>query len=492
MIPYIYQVPAHDLLFPTPKSIEEKEGLLKLHLGSAYAIDEKFKTLSPLLESQLGLNEGCEDVLLTVSSVPLPTEAYTLSVNKEQVVAKASDIHGMFNAIQTLRQLYLANDGLIPCCRIEDEPAFPWRGFMLDCSRHFFQVEEIEKLIDVAAMHHLNVFHWHLTDDQGWRFPVDGYPKLETIAGKRIDHSYADGRTYDGFYSKDDIRKIVRFATERMVTVVPEVECPGHASALLAAYPELGCTGGPYHVRDEWGVFPEVMCPGEDKAFTFMETALDSICQLFPGPYVHIGGDECPHLSWKTCPKCRKRMKDEHIANEDELQGWFTAKIAKMVHDRGKQCIGWDEVWEFADKDKLPEDLIIMSWRGAEGGISAARQGHRVIMCPNTEGVYLDYRHTDDPNEMGNIGVSTISQLACFNPCKDEIDSALVLGAQGNLWTEKVSFGREAEYMLYPRLAVLAERLWQPQKPEGLIDKLSWEYKKLDKLDVLCYRGPME
>jgi hexosaminidase len=492
MISYNYQVPAHELLLPSPKSMEESGGLLKLHLGSAYALDESFRPLAPLLESQLGLNEGCEDVLLGRSPEPLPKEAYTLKVTKEQVVAKASDIHGMFNAIQTLRQLYLANDGLIPCCRIEDAPAFPWRGFMLDCSRHFFPVDEIKKLIDVAAMHHLNVFHWHLTDDQGWRFPVQGYPRLEEIAGKRVDHAYTDGRTYGGFYSEADIKDVVQFAEERMVTVVPEIECPGHASALLAAYPELGCSGGPYHVRDQWGIFPEVMCPGEEKVFAFMEAALDSLCRLFPGPYIHIGGDECPHTAWKSCPKCQKRMREEGIANEDELQGWFTTKIAEMVHARGKRCIGWDEVWEFAAKDSLPDDLIIMSWRGAEGGVSAAKQGHQIIMCPNTEGVYLDYRHTNDPNEPGNLGVSTIMQTARFDPIKEGVDRSLVLGGQGNLWTEKVPFGRMAEYLFYPRLAVIAERLWQPQDPAGLPDKLSWEGKKLDKLGVLSYRGPLE
>jgi len=492
MIQYNYQVPAHELLMPSVKSIEETGGLLKLHVGSAYAIDDEFLPLAPHLEAELGLNSGCEDVLLAKSPIQLPLEAYTLRVTKDQVVAKASDIHGMFNAVETLRQLMLANDSLVPCCRIEDEPLFPWRGFMLDTARHFFPIGEIKKLIDAAAMHHMNVFHWHLTDDQGWRFPVDGYPELEEKAGKRTDHAYADGRTYGGFYSKEDIRDVVEFAHSRMMTVVPELECPGHAGALLAAYPNLGCAKGPYHVKDQWGVFPEVLCPGEDAVFTFLDAAISTLCSLFPDPYLHIGGDECPHTAWKTCPKCQERMRQEHLSDEDQLQGWFTTRVAQMVRDHGKRGIGWDEVWEFSDKKSLPQDLVIMSWRGSKGGVEAAKQGHQVIMCPNTEGLYMDYRHTADPNEMGTIGVSTIRQIASFNPVKEGIDPSLVLGAQANLWTEKVENGRQAEYLLFPRLAVLAERLWRGQEPEGLTDKLSWESKKLDKLGILSYRGPLE
>jgi hexosaminidase len=322
---------------------------------------------------------------------------------------------------------------------------------------------------------------------------VDGYPKLEEIASKRTLLNYTDGRTYGGFYSRKDIREVVSYAGQRMVTVVPEMECPGHASALLAAYPEMGCAGGPYHVRDQWGIFPEVMCPGKQKVFDFLAAAIKSLSELFPSPYIHIGGDECPHSAWEQCPDCQKIMKENGFKTSDALQGWFTGKVAALVHQAGKTCIGWDEVFEFARKGDLPDDFIVMSWRGEKGGREALKAGYRVIMSPNTEGLYLDYKHVDAEVEPGNLGVSTIKEIAAYDPVKgmDEQEKQRVLGAQGNLWTEKVTSGRLAEYMLYPRLAVLAERLWSG-KSENLEERLSSEYKKLEKMDIACYRGRIE
>lgn len=491
MIHYHYDIPANEYLMPMPKSIETGEGTLKLHLGSAYCIDDEFKALCPILESQLGLNQGCEDVLLQKSSQAMGEEEYSLKVTTCQVIAKASTLHGMLNAVETLRQLLLAGDGIIPCCRIEDSPLHSWRGFMLDTSRHFFTVHEIEKLIDVGAMHHLNRFHWHLTDDQGWRFPVDGYPLLEEKASKRTLLQYTDGRQYGGFYSKEEIREVVAYAEERMVMVIPEIDVPGHSSALLAAYPSLGCDKSVAHeVRDQWGIFPDTLCLSDDGVYRFLKSAISTLSSLFPSPFIHIGGDECPTKAWETCPSCRKKMEELHLSPSD-YQGWFTKKLCEIVRECGKRCIGWDEILT----DGLPKDCVIMSWRGKDGGIKAAKEGHDVIMCPRDGGLYLDYKANGDDEENGSeLGVSTMAQIASYDPLagmgKEEENR--VLGAQGNLWSEDVHSGREAEYLLYPRLALLAERLWNPVATSTLTDRMEWEYKKLEKADIACYRGRME
>jgi len=492
MISYNYQVTADKLLMPMCKSLEPKEGVFRLHRGNSFSCDPVFQDIQPLVESLLHLNMGGEDILLGTATKGLSSEGYTLKVTKDQIVARAVTSKGMLNAVQTLRQMALANDNIIPCCVIEDEPQYRWRGFMLDCSRHFFNVQEIKKLLDSASLHHLNVFHWHLCDDQGWRFPVEGYPLLEEIASKRKDRDYTDGRIYGGFYSKEDLLEVQRYAHERKMIVVPEIETPGHSSALLAAYPNLGCSGGPYEVKAQWGIFEDVLCPGNDDSLVFLKAAITTLASIFTDDYIHIGGDECPHTRWEQCPKCQKRMQEENIANTAGLQGWFTSKVADMVKLAGKCCIGWDEVLE---APFLPDNLIVMSWRGAKGGFEASSKGKEVIMCPNTEGLYLDYQHTDDPQEPGDLGVATIKETASFSPIKKEMDAQqkkLILGAQGNLWTEKICFGRQAEYMLYPRLAVIAERLWQPQSYESVQARLEWEYKKLEKLDINCYRGKTE
>ncbi|WP_320130346.1 beta-N-acetylhexosaminidase [uncultured Sphaerochaeta sp.] len=480
-----------EFLMPLPLHIQENEGSFRIHNGITISSAPIFRDLAELARLQLTCNLGGEDILFKLSEGFSPEE-YSLKVTRNQIVLSASYIQGAFHGLQTLRQVALANDNIIPCCFIKDKPMYSWRGFMLDCSRHFFSPSFIMKLIDVAALHHLNRFHWHLTDDQGWRFPVAGYPKLESIASKRKEIEYTKEFSYGGFYQKKDIEKIVAYAHRRQMQVIPEIETPGHASALLAAYPNLGCSKGPYEVQNHWGIFKEVMCAGNDEVLSFLDSAIGTLATLFTDPYIHIGGDECPHTTWEQCPACQKRMHDNSLKNENELQAWMITQIAKLVEKHGKRPIGWDEVLDGSENLGLPKNLIVMSWRGVEGGLKASQLGHQIIMSPNTQGCYLDYKHLDSIEEPGNLGVTTVQDTAQFTPCPSQMDiksQAMVLGGQANLWTEKVVFSRQAEYLLFPRLSVMAERLWNPQPIESIENRRSSLEKKLACLDINCYRG---
>lgn len=482
---------ASELLMPLPRHLEEQEGSFRLHKGITISFDPLFAEVIELATEQLACNIGGEDILFK-KVASMEKEAYHLKVGKTQIVVKASDPSGAFCALQTIRQMALANDNIIPCCIIEDEPAFSWRGFMLDTSRHFFSVSFIKKLIDVASLHHLNRFHWHLTDDQGWRIKVEGYDKLETIASKRRLLNYCDGREYGGIYSDEDIIEVQQYAHKRHMLVIPEIETPGHASALLSAYPEFGCTGGPYEVQDRWGIFDEVMCAGNDDLMHFLKVTIAKTAKLFTDPYIHIGGDECPHTAWEDCPKCKDRMDKEGLTSAKQLQSWMTSEICKMVEEEGKRPIGWDEVLEGTEKLGLPSSLIVMSWRGDQGGIEASNLGHDVIMCPNTAGCYFDYQHIASFEEPGNIGVTTIEKTSEFNPIPQGMEKekqSKILGGQGNLWTEKVTSSRLAEYMFFPRLSVMAERLWNPQDFASVEKRRDSLEKKLTALDINLYRG---
>jgi hexosaminidase len=476
-----------------PRTVKDREGFFRFHSGITIAVDTAFGTLDEIAPSLLGIKRGGEDVLIK-KQAGFPQEGYSLSITRTQIVIKASNEEGAFRGFSTLRNLSFTSAHRVPCCFIEDSPSFPWRGFMLDCSRHFFTPTFIKKLIDVASLYHLNRFHWHLSDDQGWRIPLEGWPRLERIAAKRTLLHFTDSRTYGRVYTKEEIQDIQEYAHRRHIIVVPEIETPGHVSSLLSAYPQFGCTGGPYEVQDRWGIFEEVLCVGNDQVLEFLEDAISQIATLFTDPYIHIGGDECPHTAWERCPKCQKRMREEGLTKEKELQSWMTSKICAMVSKAGKRSIGWDEVLEGTESLGLPKDLIVMSWRGVAGGIEASGRGHDVIMCPNTEGCYFDYQHTDDPEEIGNLGVSSIAQVADFSPLADLKDATAqnhVLGGQGNLWTEKVPNGRLAEYLLFPRLMVLAERLWNPQCKGNTMERIPLLYKVCDALSINCYRGPV-
>ncbi|MDR2481273.1 MAG: beta-N-acetylhexosaminidase [Spirochaetaceae bacterium] len=427
----------------------------------------------------------------------MPLEAYRLKIDADGVSIRAATGAGAYHGLQTLRQLILScyDNGVlkIPCGVIEDYPRFPWRGYMLDCSRNFFSTNFIKRMIDALSLHHVNIFHWHLTDDQGWRLPVNGLPKLTETGAFRREYRHED-RLTGGFYTEDDIRDIVTFAAARHIDVVPEIDFPGHASAILAAYPSLGCTGGPYHVEDRFGVFHDVLCAGNDAVFDFAASVFDSVVRLFPSQFVHIGGDEVPSTRWAKCPKCGQRVAKLGLSNHAGLQSWMTSRFASMLKEYGKTVLAWDEVLENTEKFPLPENLIVMSWRGREGGSKAALMGHRVIMTPNNEGCYLDYKNADELEEPGRLSVNTLFQSWSLNLIGQNLNNdaaQFVLGGQGNLWTELIYAGKIAEYMTFPRICALAEAFWSNDKSKNFEEfklRLAVHQARLDKLGILQYR----
>lgn len=458
-----------------------------------------------LTDAPLGFSQAAEP-----ADPALRAEAYLLEIRADGVTITAHTEAGAFYAKQTLRQLAMtsgagapesagrpASGSMLPLIRVEDAPAFRWRGYMIDCCRNFYSASFLKKMIDVAALHKLNRFHWHLTDDQGWRLPVPEFPNLAETAAFRDDHRFTWDPRKGGFYTEEDIAGVVAYAAERHVTVVPEIETPGHTVAVLAAYPELGCTGGPYAVEDRFGIFADVLCAGNDGVLTFFEKVFDTVCSLFPGEYVHIGGDECPRTAWKKCPKCQARMRALGLSEEGELQSWLTVQFARMLEKRGKRPVGWDEVLDGTEKLGLPETLIVQSWRGMEGGDKASRLGHDVVMSPQTAGCYLDAKNFGDELEPGMHRVITTRDSYAFTPVLPEMkaeQAAHVLGGQGNLWTELIYAPRIAEYMLFPRLCALSEALWLSSVEkdfDSFSRRLSIHKQRLDALDVVYYKGKL-
>ncbi|HEY3332330.1 MAG TPA: beta-N-acetylhexosaminidase [Capsulimonadaceae bacterium] len=409
----------------------------------------------------------------------LGDEGYRLNVTAGGICLVGARPAGVFYGIQTLLQLItVGDDGAvsIPCCSIEDSPRFGWRGLMLDVSRHFMPVTFIKKLIDLMAMHKFNSLHLHLTDDQGWRVQIDAYPELASKASVRaetiVGHQNArpegsgvfDGTAHGGCYSKADVRDIVAYAASRHITVVPEIEMPGHAEAVFACYPELSCTGGPFTVSNHWGIHHEAYCAGNDDVFTFLTTVLDEVIELFPSEFIHIGGDECLKDRWKACPKCQERIRTEGLADEHELQSWFVRRIEKFVASRGRRLIGWDEILEGG----LPAGATVMSWRGEEGGVAAAKAGHDVVMTPHGA-TYFDYYQGDREKEPLAIGGSlNLKQVYNYSPIPDALTGTErdhVLGTQGQLWTEYMATPDHVEYMAFPRACALAEVAWGTSNP---------------------------
>jgi hexosaminidase len=487
---------------PAPVSIRYGEGVFQC--AGLPAIDGGgcFSRAADVVTEQLardlgaGVPAGDGKRIVCAKAPDGEAEAYRIRIAPEGISLNAASEKGVYHGLQTLRQWMLseyADGGLsLPCADIEDYPRFPWRGFMLDTSRHFYTVPFIKRLLDALSLHHINVFHWHLTDDQGWRLPVADWPLLTEIGSRRLDHRRR-GAYSEGFYTEDGIREVVAYAAARQIEVVPEVDLPGHASAILAAYPGLGCTGGPYRVEDRFGIFEDALCAGNDGIFALAASVFDTLCGLFPSPYVHIGGDEVLFKRWKACPKCQKRLEETGLKSPRELQSWITVKLARMLEERGKTVIGWDEVLEDTERYKLPQSVVVMSWRGSKGGIEAGRRGHRVIMSPNSEGCYLDYRHTAEPEEPGQIGISTVYAAYSMDPAR-ETGGAAVMGGQGNLWSELIYAGKIAEYMIFPRICALAEGLWTPPGVKDFDDfsrRLSVHQQRLDKLGFIQYRGPL-
>ncbi len=420
--------------------------------------------------------------------------AYKLEVaGGSSVVLQANSPEGLFYGIQSLLQMLPPDimstnvvEGIdleIPAVYIYDYPRFEWRGMHLDVCRHFFPKEFIKKYLDLMAMYKMNVFHWHLTEDQGWRIEIKKYPDLTNISAWRKEPI---GSTYGGFYTQDDIREIVAYAAERMITIVPEIEMPGHSVAALAAYPELSCTGGPFEVANIWGVKEDVYCAGNEETFEFLENVLLEVMDLFPGEYIHIGGDEVPKNRWEKCPKCQARIRKEGLADEAELQSYFIKRMEKFLSEHGKKLIGWDEILEGG----LAPEATVMSWRGEEGGIAAAQMGHDVVMTPNSH-CYFDHYQADPATQPKAIGgLTTLKDVYHYNPISAELNEAEqkhILGAQGNVWTEYIATPDYAEYMAVPRMIALAEVNWSPQtriKWDRFMRKLELHFIRLEMMNV--------
>ncbi len=436
---------------------------------------------------------------------PHPVEGYRLNVTSDVVTVEAKTPAGLFYGLQTLTQLLFGDHTSgwsVPVVQIVDAPRFAYRGMHLDVGRHFFPVAFVKKYIDLLAMYKMNKFHWHLTEDQGWRIEIKKYPKLteigayrqETVMGKnfeRFDRPYVgDGKPHGGFYTQDEVREVVAYARARYIDVIPEIEMPGHATAALAAYPEFACTDGPFDVPTTWGIFEDVFCPKEE-TFQFLEDVLTEVIALFPSQYIHIGGDEVPKVRWQESEVAQEVISREGLADEDELQSYFIKRIESFLQAQGRRLIGWDEILEGG----LAPDATVMSWRGMEGGIEAARQGHDVIMTP-TSHCYFDYYQADPEQEPLAIrGLTPLEKVYSFEPVPEMLsaeDAEHILGAQGNVWTEYMATTDYVEYMVFPRMLALSEVVWSPpdlRNWEGFVQRLPDHLRHLDALGV-NYRQP--
>ena len=479
---------------PLPEHIVEGQGTFRLTSDAEVVLlfdDERLSGVTAALNKVLmplfgrgprvrHADKAADHAVNVTRDETMPAEAYRLFVTPCRIDIVAGGAQGAFYAVQTLRQLLPAaayeadevRDVELPVVTIEDKPCLGYRGMMLDVGRHFFTVDEVKEALDIMALHKLNVFHWHLTDDQGWRIEIRKYPKLteigsvrsRTLIGRDPGGTYDenckfDETPYGGYYTQDEIRDVVNYAAERFITVIPEIEFPGHAVGALASYPWLGCTGEQYEVRQTWDIDDRVFCIGKETTFEFIEGVLEEVLELFPSEYIHIGGDECPKVMWKKCPHCKARMKAERLKRPRRLQNYATARVEKFLNAHGRRLIGWDEILE----GEVTPTATIMSWRGAEGGIKAAKMGNHAIMAPTTH-CYLDYYQTRDtagePLAIG--GYLPVEKVYSLDPYEmlTADEQRCILGVQANLWTEYIATWPHAEYMLLPRLSALAEVGW--------------------------------
>ena len=448
-------MPAVDLarypLIPWPRLLEPRAG--ELRVGEPEAAFAAGGPIVRTLDPSIGGDEE-----------------YALDVTTERAELRARTERGMFYGLQTIRQL-LTPDGRLPAVRIEDAPRFAYRGLHLDVSRHFFPVDAIKRYIDAMAAFKLNTFHWHLTDDQGWRLEILRYPRLTEVGAWRketiVGHARTGQKTYDGtphggFYTQQEAREIVAYGRDRGVTVLPEIEMPGHAVAALAAYPELACTPGPFEVRTTWGVSEDVMCPSE-ATFAFLEDVLREVMAVFPSEYIHIGGDEVPKTRWRESAVAQEVIRREGLGDEAGLQSWFVRRIERFLNSHGRRLVGWDEILEGG----LAPNATVMSWRGTAGGIAAARERHDVVMCPQ-EDLYFDHYQAAPETEPLAIGEFTpLEDTYAYEPVASELaaeQAAHVIGAQGCVWTEYMPTFDHVQYMAYPRALALAELAWSPRE----------------------------
>lgn len=426
--------------------------------------DRKSKPLAPISETSSKI-----PLVTFVQGELMSNEGYILEIGTTTIRITSAGQEGAFYAVVTLLQLCDAYPDLsLPQLYIADEPTYAWRGMHLDCSRHFFRVAEVKRYIDYLAMYKMNTFHWHLTDDQGWRAEIKAYPLLteiggwrkETLIGRPSENMQFDGKKYGGYYTQEEMKEVVAYAAAHHITVAPEIEMPGHALAALAAYPQYSCTGGPFETGRWWGVFDDVFCAGNDSTFVFLETILDEILAIFPSTYIHVGGDECPKTRWKACPKCQQRMREKGLKDEHELQSYFITRMENFLHSRNRKLIGWDEILEGG----LAPHAAVMSWRGTEGGIAAAKSGHFAVMSPGKP-CYFDHYQSEDrsaePLAIG--GFNSVEAVYNYSPTPGgltEAEAYYILGAQGNVWTEYMPTFNQLSYMALPRMLALSEVLW--------------------------------
>ena len=471
-------------IIPTPQSLVQQDGFFRLNSHTAItAVSPEAKTIAEFFAAKMRTSTGLDiqvaekgNILLSLdSSLDVPNdEGYSLEVSKDAVKVVAKTTQGLFYGMQSFLQLLPAEiespskvNGIAwqaPAVSIKDAPRFGYRGIMLDPCRHFMPAENVKKYIDVLSLFKINRIHWHLTDDQGWRIEIKKYPKLTEIGSKRID---GEGTEYGGYYTQEEIKDIVKYAADHFITVVPELELPGHEMAAIAAYPNLSCKGEPGTPRIIWGVEDIVMCPGKEDMFTFLQDVIDEMVPLFPSEYFHIGGDECPKTSWKNCPLCQKRIKEEGLkadgkhSAEEKLQSYVIQRMEKYLETKGKKIIGWDEILEGG----LAPSATVMSWRGEEGGIAAALMDHTVIMTPGGNGMYLDAYQGDPKIEPVTIGGYTLLEKTySYNPIPDTLaamgKSDYILGVQGNTWSEYMYDEAKRDYMIFPRILAVAEIGW--------------------------------
>ncbi len=519
----------HDIFLPVnitpaPLSLEERGGYYEITPGSIVFVqpgnDEVKKIASAFIqrfEASTANNLEIEDIEdrrkdrgiifeLLPQADSLGDEGYILKVKNKKIELSAYQPAGLFRGLQSLYQLMPIEiygeqkveniEWKVPRVNIYDKPRYAWRGMHLDVSRHFFDTDFVKRYIDLIAMHKMNTFHWHLTDDNGWRIQIDKYPKLTEVGAWHVPRdSWMDNAppqpgeeaTVGGFYTKDEIREIVQYAADRYITVLPEIEMPGHSCEVLAAYPELGCTGGPYYVQpgSYWPNI-DILCAGNEQTFEFLEGVLDEVIELFPSKYIHIGGDEATKDRWEECPKCQKRIREEGLANAHELQSYFIKRMEKYLNGKGKQIIGWDEILEGG----LAPEATVMSWQGFDGGIAAARQGHDVVMSPVSHS-YFDYYQANPKYEpLGIGGFITLKKVYSFDPTPPVLsqeEAKHILGGQGNVWTEYILTPEHVEYMSTPRMTAMAEVLWTPKEKIVWPDfrqRLEFQFDRFDVMGV--------
>lgn len=513
-------------LIPQPVSVIEKKGELVLRERTRiYYNDKRIEPIAKDVQSRLFKNgvdtfsrlsktrEKLEVYFAIVNDSTIKKDGYVLDIDPKGITLYANEPSGIFYGSKTLLQLANKHvdynitrwgkgvDARFSCVQIKDHPRFQWRGLMLDVSRHFFTKEEVKRFIDDMVKYKFNTLHWHLTDDQGWRIEIKSYPKLTSIGAWNVkktgrfgtfsDPANDEPRNYGGFYTQEDIKEIVQYAAQRFVTIVPEIDVPGHSLAAVAAYPELSCTPGNYKVNSGekfmiwpgggqhfYGTLDNTLCPANEKVYTFLDKVFGEVAALFPSEYIHMGGDETARNFWEKSEQIKQLMQEKGLKNLDEVQSYFVKRVEQIIESKGKKMIGWDEILQGG----LPPNAAVMSWQGMKGGIEAAKQGHKVVMTP-TDFVYLDYMQGDPIIEAPVYASLRLKKTYQFEPVPDGVDASLILGGQGNLWTEQIYNLRQVQYMIWPRAFAVAEILWSPKGKKdfnGFVKRVEQHFERLD------------